>query len=302
MSYDHNEMMLELFRAEVETHAASLTNGLLKLENDANAPGLLDGMMRAAHSIKGAARIVRIMPAVEVSHVMEDCFVAAQRGELVLEPNGIDVLLQSVDLLAQISNESKSENANWDLFKDITASTVAQLRCVLQGRPVKSEAQEARPTKQTGAPESIGIPPIDVVHAIRSEAKPVTVQIPVAELPITPTKPSVRNNPRKNSRTNTNKPSNCLFAPKKLRANNSEVLRHELLEAFAHEPAYTEVVLDLSKTEDLDAIGLALLHSAVRFAEKNSRELKLQHASPMVYRVLCAVGIARSVSLVEGPG
>ena len=298
MSHDHNEMMLELFRAEVETHAASLTNGLLKLEHDSNTPGLLDGMMRAAHSIKGAARIVRIMPAVEVSHVMEDCFVAAQRGELVLEPNGIDVLLQSVDLLAQISNESKSETANWDSFQDITATTVAQIRCVLQGRPVSSEAQEARPTKQTGAPESIGIPPIDVVHPIRSEAKPVTVQIPVAELPITPTKPSVRNNPR----NNTNKPSNCLFAPKKLRANNSEVLRRELLEAFAHEPPYTEVVLDLSKTEDLDAIGLAFLHSAVRFAEKNSRELKLQHASPMVHRVLSALGIARSVSQVEGPG
>lgn len=298
MSYDHNEMMLELFRAEVETHAASLTNGLLKLENNANTTGLLDGMMRAAHSIKGAARIVRIMPAVEISHAMEDCFVAAQRGELVLEPNGIDVLLQSVDLLAQISNESKSENANWDSFKDITASTVAQIRCVLQGRPVSSEAQEARPTKQTSAPELIGIPPIDVVPAIRSEANKVTVQVPVAELPITPTKPSVRNHPR----TNTNKPSNCLFAPKKLRANNSEVLRHELLEAFAHEPPYTEIILDLSKTEDLDAIGLALLHSAVRYAEKNSRELNLQHASTMLHRVLSAVGIVRSVSQVEGPG
>ncbi|HUP79532.1 MAG TPA: STAS domain-containing protein, partial [Pirellula sp.] len=116
------------------------------------------------------------------------------------------------------------------------------------------------------------------------------------------TKPSVRNNPRNPPRNNPNKPSNCLFAPKKLRANNSEVLRLELLEAFAHEPAYTEVVLDLSKTEDLDAIGLALLHSAVRFAEKNSRELKLRHASPMVNRVLCAVGIAPAVSQVEGPG
>ena len=298
MSYDHNEMMLELFRAEVETHAASLTNGLLKLENDANAPGLLDGMMRAAHSIKGAARIVRIMPAVEVSHVMEDCFVAAQRGELVLEPNGIDVLLQSVDLLAQISNESKSENANWDSFKNITASTVAQLRCVLQGRPVKSEVQESRPTKQTAGPETKDFLPTETVHEIQPVAKPAPVQPPVAELPVAPTVTSVI----QNLNTKTYKPSNCLIAPKLLVADSSEVLRHELLEAFAHEPPYSEVVLDLSKTDDLDAVGLALLHSAVRFAEKNSRELKLQHASPMVHRVLSAVGIARAVSQVEGQG
>ena len=298
MSYDHNEMMLELFRAEVETHAASLTNGLLKLENDANAPGLLDGMMRAAHSIKGAARIVRIMPAVEVSHVMEDCFVAAQRGELVLEPNGIDVLLQSVDLLAQISNESKSENANWDSFKNITASTVAQLRCVLQGRPVTSEVQESRPGKQTAEPETKGFLPTEAVHEIQPVAKPAPVQPPVAELPVAPTVTSVI----QNLNTKTYKPSNCLIAPKLLVADSSEVLRHELLEAFAHEPPYSEVVLDLSKTDDLDAVGLALLHSAVRFAEKNSRELKLQHASPMVHRVLSAVGIARAVSQVEGQG
>ena len=298
MSYDHNEMMLELFRAEVETHAASLTNGLLKLENDANAPGLLDGMMRAAHSIKGAARIVRIMPAVEVSHVMEDCFVAAQRGELVLEPNGIDVLLQSVDLLAQISNESKSENANWDSFKNITASTVAQLRCVLQGRPVTSEVQESRPGKQTAEPETKDFLPTEAVHEIQRVAKQTPVQPPVAELPVAPTVTSVI----QNLKTETYKPSNRLFAPKMLVADSSEVLRHELLEAFAHEPPYSEVVLDLSKTVDLDAVGLALLHSAVRFAEKNSRELKLQHASPMVHRVLSAVGIARAVSQVEGQG
>ena len=278
MSHDHNEMMLELFRAEVETHAASLTNGLLKLEHDSNTPGLLDGMMRAAHSIKGAARIVRIMPAVEVSHVMEDCFVAAQRGELVLEPNGIDVLLQSVDLLAQISNESKSETANWDSFRDITASTVAQLRCILQGRPIVSHAEEIRPIEPIepiAKPETKKWAPNPVVPAIQPTAKPTPVQ------------------------PETKKPSNHLLVPSALLAKNAEGLRHELLAAFAHEPPYSEVVLDLSKTEDLDAIGLALLHSAVMYADKGNRELKLQHASSTVRRVLSAMGIASLASRNE---
>ena len=275
MSHDHNEMMLELFRAEVETHAASLTNGLLKLEHDSNTPGLLDGMMRAAHSIKGAARIVRIMPAVEVSHVMEDCFVAAQRGELLLEPSGIDVLLQSVDLLAQISNESKNETADWDSFQDITASTVAQLRCVLQGRPVVSNVEEIRPMEQVTKPEIKTLAPNLVVPVIQ----PVAKQTPV--------------------RPETKKPSNHLLVPSVLLAKNAEALRQELLAAFAHIPPYHEIVLDLSKTEDLDAIGLALLHSAILYAEKGNRELKLQHASPIVRRVLSAMGIASLASRNE---
>ena len=36
--------------------------------------------MRAAHSLKGAARIVGLDVGVRVAHAMEDCFVAAQRG------------------------------------------------------------------------------------------------------------------------------------------------------------------------------------------------------------------------------
>ena len=38
----------------------------------------LEALMRAAHSVKGAARIVGLEEAVQVAHVMEDCFVAAQ--------------------------------------------------------------------------------------------------------------------------------------------------------------------------------------------------------------------------------
>ena len=36
--------------------------------------------MRAAHSLKGAARIVGLDAAVRVAHAMEDCLVAAQKG------------------------------------------------------------------------------------------------------------------------------------------------------------------------------------------------------------------------------
>ena len=59
--------------------------------------------MRAAHSLKGAARIVGIDTAVEVAHVMENCFVAAQNGELLLERAHVDILLEGVDLLGKIA-------------------------------------------------------------------------------------------------------------------------------------------------------------------------------------------------------
>lgn len=95
--------MLELFRAEVDSHAAHLSAGLLHLETGAPSSDSIASMMRAAHSIKGAARIVGVDAAVGLAHAMEDCFVAAQQGRLALGQSEVDVLLEGLDLLKQVS-------------------------------------------------------------------------------------------------------------------------------------------------------------------------------------------------------
>lgn len=95
--------MLELFRVEVENQAAVLNSRLLELERNPNRISLIEPLMRAAHSIKGAARIVNHPLAVTVAHVLEDVFVAAQNRELGLEARHIDRLLQAVDLLSRLS-------------------------------------------------------------------------------------------------------------------------------------------------------------------------------------------------------
>ena len=69
--------MLDLFRMEAESQVQVLTSGLLALERDHAAAEQLESCMRAAHSLKGAARIVDLADAVRVAHAMEDCFVAA---------------------------------------------------------------------------------------------------------------------------------------------------------------------------------------------------------------------------------
>jgi two-component system sensor histidine kinase and response regulator WspE len=101
--------MLELFRVEVENQAPLLTAGLLALERDPEAADQLEACMRAAHSLKGAARIVDIAAAVGVAHAMEDCFVAAQDGRLRLRQSHIDLLLGGVDLLARFAHSPEME-------------------------------------------------------------------------------------------------------------------------------------------------------------------------------------------------
>jgi len=94
--------MLELFRLEADTQTAVLSAGILAIERLDQSSQTIEAMMRAAHSLKGAARIVGVEPAVEVSHALEDCFVAAGRGEIQVRPEHADVLLACVDFLASI--------------------------------------------------------------------------------------------------------------------------------------------------------------------------------------------------------
>ncbi|MCS0612988.1 response regulator [Massilia kyonggiensis] len=95
--------MLDLFRMETREQMRVLTEGLLLLEQGAVDAARLESMMRAAHSVKGAAAIVGLEPAVRLAHAMEDVLVAAQEGRAQLDASGVDVLLGAVDLLQQLA-------------------------------------------------------------------------------------------------------------------------------------------------------------------------------------------------------
>lgn len=95
--------MLDLFRMETREQMRVLTEGLLLLEQGAVDAARLESMMRAAHSVKGAAAIVGLEPAVRLAHAMEDVLVAAQEGKVRLDAGGVDVLLGAVDVLQQLA-------------------------------------------------------------------------------------------------------------------------------------------------------------------------------------------------------
>ena len=103
--------LLELFSLEAEAQVQVLSAGLLALERDPTQADYLESCMRAAHSLKGAARIVGVNAGVSVAHVMEDCLVSAQERRLVLGAEHIDALLQGTDLLTRIATPGNSVGA-----------------------------------------------------------------------------------------------------------------------------------------------------------------------------------------------
>jgi two-component system sensor histidine kinase and response regulator WspE len=94
--------MDQLFAMESETQCTALSDGLVALEASPGSLEILTTLMRAAHSLKGAARIVGRDEAVRIAHAMEDCFVLGQKGTLAFTAPAVDLMLHGVDLLRQL--------------------------------------------------------------------------------------------------------------------------------------------------------------------------------------------------------
>lgn len=94
--------MLDLFRMEAESNSQALSAGLIELEKD-QSPERVEPLMRAAHSMKGAARIVGLGDAVGLAHAMEDLLVSCQNGEVVLTSCQIDLLLAATDIYSELA-------------------------------------------------------------------------------------------------------------------------------------------------------------------------------------------------------
>ena len=158
--------LLELFSLEAEAQTQVLSTGLLALERDPTQADYLESCMRAAHSLKGAARIVGVDAGVSVAHVMEDCLVSAQERRLVLGAEHIDALLQGTDLLTRIATPGNNVGA-----ADIDAYVA------LMGRLLDPNAAPlATPVSTT----------------IEVPVEPVIVEVPVPE-PFVAPEPAAKN-------------------------------------------------------------------------------------------------------------
>jgi two-component system sensor histidine kinase and response regulator WspE len=137
--------MLELFRLDAEGQIQTLTDGLLALERNATAADQLEVCMRAAHSLKGAARIVGLDVGVKVAHAMEDCLVAAQLGAVKLQQTHIDILLRGVDLLSRIADTADASVWAGEKHAEIADFLAALVAVSLDGEvaePVRKSATE----------------------------------------------------------------------------------------------------------------------------------------------------------------
>ena len=165
---------------EAEGQTATLSAGLVSLEGTTAAPEVIDPLMRAAHSIKGAARIVGLDAIVRVAHAMEDCFVEAQKGRLALRPEHVDVLLRGVDMLTHVAQLGEAEVAVWQTEHAGEVDTL-----VTELNSAKDNRLPARAVAPVVVPPAV---PASAIAEVRDETaeKPASHAPGTAEPPASP--------------------------------------------------------------------------------------------------------------------
>jgi len=165
--------MLELFRLEAESQTAVLSAGVLAIEELERSPETVESMMRAAHSLKGAARIVGLDPAVRVAHALEDVFVGAGKGTFRVKPEHADRILAGIDFLSAIakSDDALSPASEWPIRAERLVDDLGTM--VADQAAVRTPVPAPEPASMQG-----GTSMADAVAAPATPTKPADTPSP----------------------------------------------------------------------------------------------------------------------------
>lgn len=97
MSFDADEEILQDFLVEAGEILELLSEQLVELENKPDDFDLLNAIFRGFHTVKGGAGFLQLDTLVEVCHAAENAFDKLRNGQLRVNSDLMDVVLQSLD-------------------------------------------------------------------------------------------------------------------------------------------------------------------------------------------------------------
>jgi len=154
---DEFQEILQDFLVESFELVEKLDEDLVELENTPEDLELLNGIFRVAHTVKGASSFLNFDVLTHLTHHMEDVLNKARHGELVITPNIMDVVLESIDLMKALLNTIRDTSS--DAGIDVEACVikldkisggdgdvpVVESAPVVEEKPVQVEVVETTP-------------------------------------------------------------------------------------------------------------------------------------------------------------
>ncbi len=125
------------FVEEARDHIADLTSGLIELERNPSDAERLNAVFRAAHSIKGSSRMLKLTAITEVAHKLEDALGALREKKITHSRELANLLLRGLDAVASMVEKTAGGK---QIATDTTALCEALARAAAGGLPAAGEA------------------------------------------------------------------------------------------------------------------------------------------------------------------
>jgi len=148
---DEFQEILQDFLVESFELVEKLDEDLVELENTPEDLELLNGIFRVAHTVKGASSFLNFDVLTHLTHHMEDVLNKARHGELIITPDIMDVVLESIDLMKALLETIRDTSA--DAGIDV-AGCVARLDKI-SGGDGEIETVVAAPAVETPVVEEV---------------------------------------------------------------------------------------------------------------------------------------------------
>ena len=103
-----DQELLDGFLAETTELLEKLDDDLITLEKSSDDTGLMNRIFRSIHTIKGASSFLGFDLLVKVAHKTEDVLNRLRKGELVVNPEIMDVILEATDLVKLLVSDIKA--------------------------------------------------------------------------------------------------------------------------------------------------------------------------------------------------
>jgi two-component system chemotaxis sensor kinase CheA len=102
------EQIHHVFAQEAREQIAAMEDGLLRLEQGERGAETINGIFRAAHTIKGASGAVELRQIERFTHVLENVLDQLRNGEIEVDGDLITAILQGCDHIGRLIDRVES--------------------------------------------------------------------------------------------------------------------------------------------------------------------------------------------------
>ena len=177
-----DQELLDGFLAETTELLEKLDDDLITLEKASDDTDLMNRIFRSIHTIKGASSFLGFDLLVTVTHKTEDVLNRLRKGELVVNPEIMDVILEATDLVKLLVSDIKAgdiqeretEGTINKLLPFLEAAATPQPAAAAAKQPEQQEQQPAAPVEAAPAPSK----------ATDSSATPVAPEAAAESTPV----------------------------------------------------------------------------------------------------------------------